>query len=103
MQEHGRLLARQALEAHAGLDHELDPGRLQPVSQFVPLVPGQDNAEMRHRYIMPVNRVAVPGTTGSGSIIHDVGDELVPEEIEVHPSLITATFTTPQQVPVEGA
>ena len=105
MQEHGRLLTRLALESHVGFDHELDSGRPQPVSQFVPLVPGQDHAKMRHGDLVPIDRVAVTTimTTHDRGIINHVSHELVSEEIEVHPSLIAATFTTPQQVPVESA
>ena len=96
-QEHGRLFARLAFEAHSWFNYKLRPGSLQSIGQFAPNLHRQNQAEMRHGYILSVDVVA-GRVTGMGAF---VGDDLVSVEIEIDPFCAAAPFATAKQIAIE--
>src|SRR5690606_14789940 len=101
-QEHGRLLAHLALEAHIGLDDELRTEGLQAFRQGFPLIPFQDDAEMRHRHVVSVHRIGVGVFLGCrpGML---VDHELVAVEVEIHPLRAGPAFFQAEDLAVEAA
>jgi hypothetical protein len=99
-EEHRRLLAHLALEAHVGLDHEADAGFLEAPGEGLPLGHREDRAEVAHRHV-----VAVHGARLSMArfLRREVRDHLVAVEVEVHPALRAAAFGTPEEAAVEAA
>lgn len=57
-QEHGGLLANLAFESDVGFNYELGSEVSQAFCQGFPLIPLQDNAEVRSRHVMAIDRVA---------------------------------------------
>jgi hypothetical protein len=58
-EEHGCLLTDLTLEANVRLDHELGAKRRQAFGEGFPLIPLQDDAEVRYGYVMSIYRVAM--------------------------------------------
>src|SRR5690606_15069801 len=83
LEEHGRLLAHLALEADARFDAEVRARGAQALYQGMPLLPAQHDAEMRHRHVLAIHFV-VHGAAGTRRRIQ-MSDQLVAEEVEVHP------------------
>src|SRR3546814_2959530 len=82
VKEHRRLLARLARKARVRFDHELGPRRLQPPGERLPFGRRQYDAEMRHRHIMPVDRI-MRGPRARR--VDPVRDDLVAVKVEVDP------------------
>ena len=78
-------------QSDVGLDHEAGAALLQAFGQDVPVVPGEDHAEVRHRHVVAVHRVAAGVALGVGLRVL-VDDQLVTEEAEVDPVLGGAAF-----------
>src|SRR5688572_5470646 len=81
--EHRRLLARLAAEPDMRLDDEGYARGLEPRGERFPVRHLEHHAEMRDGHVVAVHGVvrgAIPGRTGER-----VTDELVAEEVEVHP------------------
>src|SRR4051812_34551969 len=98
-EEHRPLLAGLALEADVRFDHELDRRGAEPVGQLVELRDGQDQAEVRHGYVVAVDRVVDALGAGRGQ----VGDELVAVEVPVHPGVGAAALLETEYLAVETA
>jgi len=58
-EKHGGLLAYLAFKPNVRFDHKLGTKRLQTFGQRFPLLPTQNDAEVRNRDIVSVDRVAV--------------------------------------------
>src|SRR5690606_22309133 len=101
VEEHRRLLADQALEADPRLDHETRTGCPQAPCERMPRFPIEHHAEMRHRYIVAVDRIVMPAALARAGI--QVGDELVAEEVEVDPLVSAAALRATEQPAVELA
>src|SRR5262245_23776851 len=99
-QEHRRLLAGLALETDAGLDDESGARGLQLGGQGLPVAHLEHHAEMRHRHVVAVHRVVTGAARGARN---DVADELVAEEVEIHPLRGAPSLGTAQQFAVEGS
>lgn len=99
-EEHRCLLARLPLEADVRRDAELDPSRLHPGGQRLPVGHAQHDAEVRHRHLMTVDRIAGRLRPGIGV---EVRDDLVPAKIEVDPVVAAAPLAAAQHVAIEGA
>jgi hypothetical protein len=100
VEEHRRLLAHLAGEAYAGLDDELHGVRTHAFGELVPLAPIQHDAEMRHRHVLAIDDVVVRARPPTWV---EMRDQLVAEEIEIHPGIGAASFRAAQQLAVEGA
>jgi uncharacterized protein with PQ loop repeat len=98
-QEHRPLLAGLPLETHVGLDDERGAGRAQPLGEFVEARDRQDQAEVRHRDVVAVDRVVDPLGAPRG----EVGDELVAVQVPVDPGVGAATLFQAEHVAVEAA
>ena len=96
-EEHRPLLAYFALETDIRLDHEVDLASFQAIGKFVELRYPQNHAKVRHRYVMPVNRVRRRCIRA----LYEMGDDLVTVEIPVHPCRIGATHRTSEQLSVK--
>src|SRR5690606_30619793 len=101
LEEHGGLLAHLALESDARLDAEACARGTQAAYQLMPLLPAQHDAETRHRHVLAIHFV-VHGPTRARRRIQ-VRDQLMAEEVEVHPFGRTATLGTAEQPAIEGA
>lgn len=88
-EEHRGLLTRLTGKAHVRFDFEGDLGISQPCCQSPPVIHGKDDAEMRHRNTVTINRVA-PGI--ASSTLCQMRDDLMAVEIEVDPGIGAATF-----------
>jgi hypothetical protein len=93
-------LSRLAREGRLPIDFLVGPGAPQPLGQRVPGVPFHDHAEMRHGHIVPVHFVVVHVWLPCRI---QVRDNLVTEEIEVHPFVAAAPFGAAEQITVETA
>src|SRR3954467_6313590 len=71
-EEHRRLLAGLAPEAHCRRDREIESAGPEPGSQPFPVRHREHRSEMRHRHLVAVDRVA--GSGGSGAR-HEMGDD----------------------------
>ena len=101
--EHGRLLAGLAAEADMGFDHEGDTRRPGPVRQRMPVVPGEDEAEMGNRHMVAIDLVRDFSGCDIAALARapQMSDNLVSEEIEVHPAFIRAALGTAKKAAVE--
>lgn len=107
-EKHRRLLARFSAKTHVGFDDESHVRVFQPAGQRFPLRPFQDDAEVGNRNLMSVDRIAAHfGSLSIANIPRQllgrtfVANELVPEEIEIDPLLIRASFGALQLLAVE--
>lgn len=99
--EHRPLLPGLVGEPSVGGADELDVGTLEPSGQAVELLDVERHAEVRDGYVMTVYRV-VPRDADASSE-HEVGDDLVAEEVPVHPGVGVTTLPTAEHLPVEAA
>src|SRR5690349_3102456 len=83
-EEHGGLFTGLALEADMRLDDEAYAGGLETVGQRLPLVHGQDGAEMAHRHVVAIHRIA---RAGAGFFRREMRHHLVAIEIEIDPGV----------------
>tara|TARA_R110002095_G_scaffold189660_1_gene167305 strand:+ start:22369 stop:22830 length:462 start_codon:yes stop_codon:yes gene_type:complete len=102
--EHCGLFAGLAFKSEIRFDDELDFVRMQFFRQRLPAIHRQDNAEVWDGNAVTIDGVDVRRdvsyrTNGRIQVAH----HLVPKEIEVDPGLGTTTFTTAEQVTVEGS
>src|SRR4051812_32730664 len=99
-EEHRRLLADFAFEAHVRLDDELRAGERQALREAFPLQHRQHHAEMPDRHGIAVHRARGHGTALIG---REVRDDLVAVQVEVHPFVAAASLRTLEQVAIEAA
>src|SRR5665213_4528795 len=99
-QEHRRLLARFALEAHIGLDDEARLCGLEPGGERMPRRHVEHRAEMADRNVLAVDEARGVAHRAAVDLVRD---NLVTIEIEVDPGVRAATLGTPQEVAVETA
>ncbi len=97
-QEHRRLLARLAGEADVRCDLEGAARRRQPVAQRLPRVPAEDEAEVRHRHGVTIDRIPVQRRAW-----REMGDELVAVEVEIDPRRRRPPLAAAEHAAVEGA
>ena len=93
------MLADLSLEADVGFDDELDIRRSQSIGEFVELRNGQDHAEVRHRDVVPVDRVVDPRRL----VGRQVGDHLVAVQVPVDPGVGAAALRQAEDFAVEVA
>lgn len=96
--EHGRLFTVFSLEADIGLNQEIRPGRFQLFSQFVPIIPFEDNAEMTGRDLMTVDGVC---RRNIASVFDLMGDNLMAEKIKIDPAGVFASQSATEAVDVK--
>ncbi len=96
--EHRRLLARLAGETDMRRDSEARPRRLEPRRERMPVVPLEHDAEMRHRHVVPVDRIDDLDRRPSGI---EMRDDLVAVEIEIDPRFGTAALAAAEQPAIE--
>src|SRR5512147_2388790 len=99
-EEHRRLLAWLAAEAHVGLDHETDAGGAEPLRERLPGREVDDDAEMPDRHVLAVDEARRVGHVLRS---HLVRDDLVAVEVEVHPVLGAPALRAAQEAAVEAA
>src|SRR5471030_184418 len=97
-EEHGRLFANFTLEAHMRLDDEFHPGRGEFVRCRLPLIHRQHHAEVPDRDGIAVYLARLPMTD---FVRREMGHDLVPVEIEVHPVGRAAAFRATEQVAIK--
>ncbi len=81
-------------------DAKADPGRRHPVRQRLPISHCQHHAEMRHRHVMAIHRIGDRHGLCCGV---KMGDDLMPEQVEINPLRGTAPLRTAQYATVKGA
>ena len=92
-EEHGRLLAHLALEACARLDDELHPEASEPVGECGPLRGPQHDAAMWHGHAVAIHQIEMTCERALRAERRiQVTDELMAEQIEIHPSDIAAAL-----------
>ena len=84
MEKHRRLLAHLSLETNIGLDHKYGLRVPHPVRKRAPLRHCQHHAKMRHGDIMAIDGVMRPDAARRWI---EMGDNLMPEEIEIDPMI----------------
>src|SRR3954466_10840342 len=84
VEEHRPLFAHTSGEAHIRLDHEGRTGATEAVGEFMELVDLQDEPEVRHRHVVPVDRVVVDALVRYWS---KMCDDLVSAEVPVDPGV----------------
>jgi hypothetical protein len=80
-------------------DHKMGVGRLQPISQRLPIVLLQDQTEVRHGHQMLADMARHRGFEGFAQVQRD----LVREKIKVHPGVGGATFGATEHTTVKAA
>src|SRR5688572_255642 len=100
-QEHRCLFPRLPAESHARLDDEGDAGALEPCGKRLPVGHLEHDAEMRHRHVVAIHRVVRGGVARCARDC--VADELVTEEVEVHPVSGAASLGAAEELAVKGA
>ena len=98
-QEHRPLLTGLPLEADMGLDDELDIRGSQAIGEFVELRDRQDQAEVRDRDVVSVDRI-VDLLRPAG---RQVRDHLVAVQVPVHPGVCAAALPEAEHFAVEAA
>ena len=83
-------------EAHRRRDHEIDARLFEPLGQRFPLIHRQDDAEMRHRHVVAVDRIARPRRHRIG---REMSDDLMAEQIEIDPMVGAAALRAAEQPP----
>ncbi len=100
VEKHRRLFADLAGEADARLDFETRTRLAQALRQRLPGLPLQHHPEMRHWHVVPVHRVVMHVRLATRV---EMRDQLVTEEIEIHPVLAAAPFGTAEESAIETA
>ena len=100
-EEHRALLAGLAFESHVGLD---DEGNLR-VAQFfckdVEVEKIENSAEVRYRHTVAVHDIRDGVVCAARILVGEMTDQLVAEEVEIHPLAGAAPFVAAQHVSVE--
>jgi hypothetical protein len=100
-EEHGALFAGLAFESHVRLDDERDLRTAQFLLEDIEVEEIEDRAEVWDGNAVTVGDVR-DGLIGAGGIfVGEVTDELMAEEIEVHPLTGAAPFVAAQYFAVE--
>ncbi len=104
-QQHARLLVDATFVPSMRRDYESDACTRESLSQFRPCLDRQHRAEVGQRYRVAVDHVLAHLNHASPTVLagaDGVRDELMPEEIEVHPILAAASLPATQQIRVEA-
>src|SRR4029453_14899850 len=96
-EEHRRLLPRLALEARVRLDDEFRAGCAEAGGGGGPWREIGDDAEMAYGNVMTIDQARRVGHAARGDLVRD---DLVTEEIEVHPVLAAAAFVATEEFAV---
>ena len=99
-EEHRRLLAGLAGESDIGLDDELGAGGAQAPGQPLPFFHREHRAEMRDRDVVAVDRIVVAPRL---AMRIEMGDDLMPEKVEIDPLRRAPPFRAAEQAAVKGA
>ncbi len=75
------------------------PKDLQSLGQRLPLLPGEHDTEVRHGHVVTVDRIGMRVLLGRGLRML-VNDQLMAEEVEVHPLRAGAPFRQAEHVAV---
>ena len=101
-QEHGGLLANLSFESNVRFDHKFGTERLEALCQRFPFFPSQDDAEVRNRNVVPVDRVAVNALLRGGFRVF-VNHQLMPVKVEVDPLVTGTTLFQAKDLSVKSA
>lgn len=102
--KHGGLFARLPLEADVGLDDEFDVVFAQSIREGLPAVHSKDDAEMRDGDAVTIDGIHVSRDAALRADVRvQMTDDLVAEEVEIDPGLVTATFTAAKQSTIKGS
>ena len=99
MQEHRGLLADFALEPYLRRYQELAVCLLQLVSECLPVVHVENYTEMSRRHLVAINGIGIDADV---LIVDEMYSNLMTEEVEVNPALISAPFRTAEHTAIEG-
>ncbi len=100
-QKHRRLFAHQPLKTNPRLNHETRLARdFNRSASALPFFHALHYAEMRHGYVMAVNRVGMGGFL-RGVFWREVDHQLVAEKVEIDPVLAGAAFLQAKHATVE--
>ena len=100
-EEHGALFAGLAFESYVGLYDKWNARFTQLCFKDVEVEKIEDGAEMRDRNAVTVDDAGDFVLRASWILVGEVTDELVAEEIKIHPLPGAAPFVTAQQVAIE--
>jgi hypothetical protein len=101
-EEHRGLLTNLAFETSVGLDDEVHASYTNALGKLLPLGLRENDAEVRYRYIVAINSVAVELSPVAGrSAWFVVRDDLMTKEIEIDPVFRATALWTPENRAVE--
>ena len=97
-EEHGRLFPDLAGETNTRLDDKRGLRLAEPICQLVPVIPGEDHAEVTDGNGLAVDLIACGGGRLWGG---KVGDYLMAVEVEVHPAFTAPALSASEEAAVE--